>query len=386
MKYIKWLVIILALVVGVWSVQEKHSAQNDLVTAWNETCTDPSNGNRTTCFKKALTQTVGTYGVDAAFEGIAALYDEDSSFGGLCHDFTHLLGQQAYKEFQTDHALRVSTKTAYCAFGFYHGFMETLLSSGGSIEEARKLCALVRDQLGDEAPNAVLACYHGVGHGSVDSHNPTNWGNERALIAPALALCRQFAKEREQLKLCGTGVFDSLALEYYNYENNFSMRKDDPLWICREQEEVFTEACYMDMMPAMLWMGNYDLAEAAPLVARYAEEGYRALAIKELANGSIRQIVGKKDPVSYLAVCRKLSADLTLPCVAGLGAGVMQFGRLDMEYADGLAFCGRDELVPAEKDACFASVFSYVQGRYSQKKASRICDESPSEYQKYCKG
>lgn len=382
----KWLVIILGVVV-LWLVQEKHTAQNDLVAAWNETCTIPSNGDRTTCFKKALAQTLGRYGVDAAFEGIAALYDEDSSFGGLCHDFTHLLGQKAYKEFQTNHALRVSTKTAYCAFGFYHGFMETLLSSGGSIKDAHKLCALVQKQLGDEAPNAVAACYHGVGHGSVDIHNPIHKGNEQSLIGPALEVCRQFTDERERLKLCGTGVFDSLALAYYNKEEGFVMRPGDPLWICREQQEkVFKEACYMDMMPAMLWMGNYDLAQAAPLVARYAEENYRALAIKELANGSIRQMVGKKDPVSYLAVCRKLSADLTLPCVAGLGAGVMQFGRLDMEYVDGLAFCARDELLPAETDACFASVFSYVQGRYSQKKAIRICEESPPEYQKYCKG
>ena len=373
----------LLLSAGAWFFQSAVFVRS-VTTRWLASCVAAQAEEKTTCIRHAIERALGYFGPDAALDALADSVDRDPSFGSSCHDFTHLIGKESYRQYIATESLAISKKTAYCSFGFYHGFMETLLSLGGTIEDARGLCALVDAQLGAEIPNAVAACYHGIGHGSVDIHNPSHRGNEHALIDPALSVCQSFAKDMEQLKICSTGVFDSLSLGYYNQENGLVMRQSDPLWLCRQQEGIVKEACYLDMMPAMLWLGEYDLAKAAPLVAAHTEAAYRSLAIKTVADGSIRHILGKKDPGEYLAVCRRLDASLQSSCVAGLGSGIMQFGKPEVEYADALAFCARDALTAPEQDACYQSVLSYVQGRYSQTKVQSICADVAEPYRKHC--
>jgi hypothetical protein len=337
------------------------------------------------CWREQILGSLKRDGVAAAFDTLAVFYESDKTFASPCHDYTHRIGQTAYELFLASKSFEVTDKTAYCSFGFYHGFMESLLSRGGSIQEAQKFCTYIDEELKSRVPSIRFSCYHGIGHGSVDVHNTAFWGDEEGLTKEPLILCHQFATNDEQLKICSTGVFDSISTAYYNDQNGLVMREDDPLWLCKRQTEpIVAEACYMDMMPAMLWFAKYDIPKAIELTVRFTDAPYVKAALQELVSGSIRHV---RDPVGVdrsIAACRRLADDLRLLCVSALGSGFMQFGPPEREYEEALAFCGSSTLAADEKDACFASVLSYVSDRYPSKKAQQICTTVGEPYRKYC--
>eukprot|EP00923_Selenidium_pygospionis_P025169 GHVN01044337.1.p4 GENE.GHVN01044337.1~~GHVN01044337.1.p4 ORF type:complete len:101 (+),score=5.81 GHVN01044337.1:571-873(+) len=81
-----------------------------------------------------------------------------------------------------------------CGYGFYHGFMETLLLTSGDVEEARAFCRYADEQLRGQASAASTACYHGTGHGAVDGGDTRAWGDVDAIMEPGFALCDQVAE------------------------------------------------------------------------------------------------------------------------------------------------------------------------------------------------
>src|SRR5205814_2258115 len=126
----------------------------------------------------------------------------------------------------------------------YHGFTETLVAEKGDVaKQGREFCAYVDRELGSALPGILNQCYHGFGHGSVDIHNESIWGNERAMIEPAKRICKSVAGDSEKLFRCGTGAFDSISIGYFTHNYKLAMSKSDPFWLCREQkEEEFIEA------------------------------------------------------------------------------------------------------------------------------------------------
>jgi hypothetical protein len=162
------------------------------------------------------------------------------------------------------------------------------------------------------------------------------------------------------------------------------MKKDDPLWLCREQPDAYKESCYLDMMPAMIWLGDYDLPTAATLLFAHAEKQYVGVALRSLAEGSVRFVLGKRPVVEYVSYCRTLAAPHDHVCVSGLGTGVMQFGPPGAEYEEALAFCREDMLTVSERDMCMQDVLVYAKSRYGSKKVADICANIESEFQRYC--
>ncbi len=344
----------------------------------------PSNRDQAACWKSAITHTLTSGGIDAALDLIAKFYDAYPEFAAPCHDYTHVVGRAAYDQFAKTKTVPINERTAFCSFGFYHGFMETLLAKRGDIKEARTFCEYVDKKLKNKVNNARLACYHGIGHGSTDTHNPLYQGDERAVIAPALKKCEEFAQTSEQLKLCTTGIFDSIAIAYYNRANGMEMKLDDPLWLCHEQPEKYKESCYLDMMTAISWLGNHQLEKSAPYISEHVEPAYTSIAMQTLADDSVRFVIGKGDPVEYIDVCRKQREDLYMPCIRGLASGMMQFGKPGEEYKRALSFCKSNAMKEIEQSACTDSVFSFAQQRYPEEKISSICELNSRGYEKYC--
>ena len=344
----------------------------------------PSNTTQAACWKNAITRTLASGGIDAALDLIAKFYDASPEFAAPCHDYTHVVGRAAYDQFAKAKTVPINERTAFCSFGFYHGFMETLLAKRGDIKEARVFCEYVDEKLKNKVNNARLACYHGIGHGSTDTHNPLYKSDERAVVKPALERCEAFAQTQEQLKMCATGIFDSIAIAYYNRANGMEMKLDDPLWLCREQPEKYKESCYLDMMTAISWLGNHQLEKSALYISKYVEPAYTAIAMQTLADDSVRFVIGKGDPVGYVEVCRKQREDLYMPCIRGLASGMMQFGKPGEEYKRALSFCQSNTLEASEQSACTDTVFSFAQQRYPKEKISSLCESNAREYKQYC--
>lgn len=312
---------------------------------------------------------------------------KDKRFVDTCHDVTHKIGLRAYELFARGKPFDLNEKTAYCSFGFYHGFMETLVIRSGDPTQARAFCVEVGKKLKDKIPDAYYACFHGIGHGWANIHEPKNWGDEHKIVDPALALCEQVVdpNDPEQLLRCATGVFDSLSLAYYNGLAGVKMRANDPMWICREQPEKYKGACYRDLMPAILWMAEYDLEKGAALVERFAESTYAPIAMMTIADNSVRFIPDQAPAATKIPVCRKRRKDLVASCITGLGHGAVQFGGVvDREYESGFSYCANSALTSDEQNECYLNVIDFAKQRYSKDTYTTICSVVPEYLRERC--
>ncbi|MCH7883378.1 hypothetical protein IIA95_03105 [Patescibacteria group bacterium] len=321
-------------------------------------------------------------GLEAAFDRFIYLYNTEPRFSAYCHDISHTLGEAAYEIFSQKKDLTLTNKTIYCGFGFFHGFMETLVTITGDPLSAREFCSYVKEQVG---ANAEGACYHGIGHGFAATFEETANGDEWSVVNPTIEFCENIAKTKEQLFRCATGAFDSIAIYYYNNLYGFSINEEDPLWFCREQTAKYKKACYLEMMTALLWFAEYDLLKSIHLAKKHVEKDYLPISIQALADNNTRYIINNPDFENIIYTCQALGENLRASCIQGLANGLMQFGEPENEYVKALTFCGNAMLTEEEKQTCFKRVLDYSQQLYSRKKYSKICESLEDGYKKPCK-
>lgn len=352
-------------------------------------CQDGQESQKISCWQEHIERVVASNGVGDALNIVAYLNEYDITFAEQCHDFMHLVGYRAYRKYASDKTVDVNDKTAYCSFGFYHGFMEVLVGQNNDPAMAREYCVAIGEKLGDTVPDAQYACFHGIGHGWTEVHDTRYWGDQEGISEISLALCADVSdpSDPEQLYRCATGVFDSIALAIYN--NNYGMKLDydDPLWLCRKQtNEVYKRACYSDMMPAIVWMAEYELPKAVAIVEKHAEPQYAAHAMRTVVDDSMRFVIyGGGDAREMIAVCRRRKTDdLVAACIDGVSAGVLQWSPIQTQFDQVLQFCGLDELKDDEQQRCYESVVRYARQVFAENKARQICERIPPSNQKIC--
>lgn len=347
-------------------------------------CNALAYSDKITCWKNYIDKTLSLGKLDEAMGIVASLYNSEPEFIPNCHDFTHAIGKAAYERFAKGEDFKVGGETSYCAYGFYHGFMENLVSRSGDPASAREFCKKVDAELSQINSGAKLACYHGIGHGWTNVHDEKLYGNERGMVTPAIVLCEEVTQDPEELKICATGVFDSISIGYYNQKYGLKIKKDDPYWLCREQKDKYKTACYMDLTPAILWLGGQRLTEAMKYISK-VEPPYRDTFVLTVSEDSVRFII--KDNLKIedqVAVCRSLGHTQHLICIQGLVAGYMQFGTPGSEESNGLNFCERSFLTSDEKDSCFQKLSINVRISYSADRNHSFCAKVPEVYKKYC--
>lgn len=353
--------------------------QNDSISCANL----PDRSSKIICWNKLIERSLETKGLDKSMELVAKLYEEEAEFSPVCHDFVHLIGKKAYKLFSADKNFQISSKTSYCAYGFYHGFMENMVSERGDVSLAKDFCIYVDKQLSKITPNARLACFHGIGHGWTNTHDPKYWGDEKAMVYPALSLCEKVTQDPEELAICATGVFDSISIGYYNQSNGLKINKKNPYWLCQEQEEKYKRSCYMDLAPAILWLGDYRLDNSLSYLGG-VESNYKNLEIETLAEGSVRFLLANHwDLSESIETCRRLGKSQNLICIGGLGAGFLQFGPPGKEGESAIGFCNSSLLNQAEKNSCFEKILKNMRGALALNKYQEIC-RGLNGYQQYC--
>jgi hypothetical protein len=326
-------------------------------------------------------------GLDASFDVLSRLYNEEPSFSAFCHDITHRIGEAAYFLFSRNENFAVTPKTAYCSYGFYHGFMESLLSRTGDLKKTREFCEYVDKQLADKAPDATLQCYHGIGHGAADiivAKERSTWGNERKMVGPALKICEETARTQTQMSRCATGVYNAIAVFYTTNQYQLSMNKNDPLWLCHEQPEKYKAECYLSMNTALLAFTGLDFSKAARYIEDIAEDDHAMRAILNLAAPMGTKNMNVKDHTEQITACRSLQERLRNPCIQGYAFGFLEHGEPGVEYIKPLNFCEQDVLREDEQVSCFEYIFSYLRLWYPREKATRICETFEGERRDFC--
>jgi len=337
----------------------------------------------------AIQSTTRSGGVRVAFELFDKLFNTEPNFAENCHSYTHIIGEEAYKNFGTGENLDLTPQIAYCSYGFFHGFMETMLHFEGNLQNARNFCLNVDKKLGEDL-YTLGPCFHGIGHGVADSTNKTIRGQEDvfALVFEGLRLCEDVGQTKREIKLCGTGVFNALAIMYLNPEQyGLAFNPQDPYQFCREQKvsSYFREACYEDfkIIPMSLESNNFE--KAARYVEEIKEDQYAVAAMDTVASFTTYYLLRDiKDRENAIKSCYSLQERLWASCIAGLGAGFLGQATPEKEYVMALEVCNSSLVQEKERVACYERVGRLINLRYPKQKAHAICNTVEEKYRRYC--
>lgn len=328
-----------------------------------------------------LVEKAGSESVEAGFDMLAAVYVRDQEFANSCHGTTHTLGEFAYEDFAADTDFALSPKTAYCGFGFFHGFMEALLAENGDIAEARRFCDWADGDLQDATAGVSFACYHGIGHGIIDGSDPETWGDADAFIASGLALCDTLGDNLEHKTRCASGVFNSLGVAYFEPKYRLPITKDDPYAVCRAQTlEYQKKACY-DQMNSYVVPATQSFAEALSVAAATPEKEYRQLAVATVAGLAANQTLAKgTDAASDLRACGELAVELRETCARGFANGLIEFGLPGKEFDIALAACAASGDLAK---SCFEGLSHAAHDRVNRETQEKVCAAMHTRDEKY---
>ncbi|MDP3794447.1 MAG: hypothetical protein Q8R13_00765 [bacterium] len=368
---------------GVITVREEEQ----LLTAGNaENPCNSSSDPSTQCWGYRIDSALNNQGLDAAFDVFAKAYLKDAGFASNCHGFTHKLGEAAYALFSKNQEVPLTPKTSYCGFGFYHGFLEALMARTGSVRGAKEFCAYAKRAFASENSDAEGACFHGIGHGVVDGSDPGSWGDVEAFIAPGLKICTQVADPDYFIDRCASGVFNSLAILYFDPKYKLALNEDDPFWICRKQDaHYFKKPCYEEMNTLIFKLGQNDVLQSTRFVEEIKDDVYARLAMVSLAAYAAFFIQDQDAAFSKsIDACRRIQKRLQTSCIVGFAAGLIEHGSPSNEGNAALQLCGSKKLLPDEQDACFGRVIPYLAVVTGKEKMQEICQTIDVKYKKYC--
>lgn len=325
------------------------------------------------CFGELVVEEANGEGIPQAFDTLATLYERDREFANYCHGNTHELGEIAYKLWKDGKDFGLSTKTSYCGFGFFHGFLEALLLETGDLVEARAFCDDLDGKLSETVSGVAVACYHGIGHGVIDGTDPTKWGNDELFIGDGLSLCERLSDEEEHKKLCASGVFNALAVAYRDPKFKLSISRADPFKICRTMNKSYNrEMCY-DQMNSYLIETSSGFGESLALAAASAEPDYKETAVRGVASYRAQSALAEPGNLAdVIRECNALSTDaLRDTCAQGFAAGLIEFGKPGEEYVAPVAACAA---TGERAEACFRGITFAVKDRLTSDLQMKLCE------------
>lgn len=357
--------------------------------------TDCSKEKTQQCYEKLMRETVKDKGIAAALDLITKFAQTDPGFGADCHGYVHIIGNEAYYRYANHQDFELTPATALCGYGFYHGFMETLLQTTGDVQEARDFCTYVGQKLAGKAADAATACYHGTGHGAMDGSDPTAWGDVDKMMTPAFKLCDKIASNTLQLYLCDTGVFNATEILSTDPKYGIGDIRKEPYTFCNKQPLERLEGCYSNMLPPILENANNDFQKAADYINANMQHGDATAidghTINQLVTIGLMfeymRIHGQEPDYAERAIafCRRQPEDDHMACIEGLSGGFIKYGTPGVEYVRNLQFCANTMLTDEERDHCYAYTLPRMSGRYDKETTQKICAQVPENYRdKYC--
>ncbi len=347
------------------------------------------------CWEKMMIDTLERDGVEAALNQVLYLSETEPLFLNDCHGYGHLIGEKAYKLYVEQDNFDLTPATALCGYGFYHGFMETLLLTTGNVEEAREFCMVVDEKLRGKASAAATACFHGTGHGAIDGSDPTTWGDPDAMMAPGFKVCGMLAQNELETYLCETGVFNAIELLAMDPKYKISELRQHPFELCNRQILSRREACYSNMIPVILDFTDNDFTKAMEYINTHMIDHQEIAIDGHTINDMVTlglmfeyiRIYGEDPQYAQkgIELCRSFPEEDRLPCIEGLSGGHMKYGEPGVEYIQNLTFCALPELTSDERESCYSYTLPRMGNRYDSETTKMICDQVPAVYRdKYC--
>lgn len=336
------------------------------------------------CFDRLVRATVEEKGVDAAYQIFQDAY-EKGDLPRTCHWTAHQIGEAAYDLFKGGGDFSATDATAYCGYGFYHGFLEGLLRENPDPGYALSFCTKIEEKLGTMG---LWNCYHGIGHGfTEDPPPPETEGNFNAMIKPGVEMCEfLFGGKFSDLNLCLTGVFTVPAGFAEKGEYGLSVTKDTIFKYCAGQPYRYLKACYGEFAPKLDTMLEWDVRNLAPIVAAMSDEKLKRLVTWVVPSVMIARDIQASDFSQYINGCREaFSGRLRQICWGGTILGFFTHGEPEKQYEKVFMFCNSGAWKSeAEKTFCWGEGLREMRTQYSTEKVAAICVDVPARYQPLC--
>ncbi len=329
-----------------------------------------------TCWQEQIVSTLKKDGAEEAFAVFSQLYANEDRFRVVCHDMAHLIGEEAYSEFAKGADFSLTNATSYCGYGFYHGFMETLLVTTGDMAAARNFCDYVDEQLQAYGSAATQACYHGVGHGFTDGSDPRAWGDPGRVTATALRMCEEIATNYKDKYLCGTGVYNGLAIAFDEGLYDLSVTPETVFSTCAEVvDKDFKLACYEQMNTLAVSEAQYHAGTLFKMISEIEDKEYVGLTLQSavgvLAHAN-RSDVGLLE--NLLSECLTVFESEQVMCLSGVVGGLIEFGTPGREHIEAADLCQLDSLNSVQQTQCFQSVVGFARTSKGELVAREVCD------------
>lgn len=365
---------------GTIIVLDNNESQNKITLASVSICESVETGKKQQCWDELLEQTVKQKGLDAAFELFTRLYQTDPDIPKACHGWSHILGKAAYELFRNNKDFILKKETAYCGYGFFHGFIEKLLQETGDVKATREFCNYASKQLKDAAPGVYRNCLHGIGHGSVEIDNPKIWGNFQAMLDKGLKTCESALNDKGELQECYDGAFNAMQQNAYHREYKLSIDRDDLFKYCRTQKEQYLDPCYYEFTGLIGDVTKHDFKKAASLILKdISGRSFAPRIIMKLSADFFQDDIALSDYTKNVLDCRSLSDNLIERCFEGILLGFIAHGEPDRQYVKGLEFCNYSILSDKERETCY----QWILGQ-SVKNDSPVCHSVEEKYRHYC--
>lgn len=343
-------------------------------------------GGKVQCWQNEIFFALAQGGVDGAYGAVAELFTTDPEFRESCHSIAHNIGLASYQFYAKNKDFIISPKAAVCAGGFYHGFMEGYIGATGDTTGAGRVCDDIGEAVGVVSPSARLQCYHGIGHGAVETTiaSTGSFGSQYAFIESALALCEQASAGVDERYRCVSGVYNGIANFYINSAYGLSVEKENPLLLCATQKDIYKEACYGNMNSVVLWSADNNFTKAAASVLALPDNNHRARALWYLASLYATEHLSDTSFEEVVNECHHLQVEFRGDCIRGFAEGLLEHGNPGVEYKQMLTFCREPLLSNAERAECLNATLSTLESWYGKEKAKDICSSLEEDERTYC--
>jgi hypothetical protein len=226
------------------------------------------------CHQERYRKLVQDSGVEEAFAGLKADYEENDFVKSNCHQMTHVIGRAAGERYG-DIPATYSRGDNFCGSGYYHGAIEAVVARVGPekiVEEADTICAELRE--GENRSGHHYGCAHGLGHGFMAVLE-----ND---LFESLKACGALTDEWEDVR-CSGGVFMENLMQDRPGRPSKYLKADQPLYPCGEVEDKYKPTCYGRQTSYVLETQGNDFARVFEICAT-AEADHRSVCYYGLGN------------------------------------------------------------------------------------------------------
>ncbi|MBI3342242.1 hypothetical protein HY024_03920 [Candidatus Curtissbacteria bacterium] len=309
--------------------------------------------------------------VDEAVILIRHLTATDPTFSASCHSYAHKMGWEIYDLYKTTGKIDIGGDISFCNWGLVHGFLEQSVARGAETKKAvQDFCKKVVVTGNVSIRGMIANCFHGVGHGVVNNHDPRVLGKPEEFVKPALITCGAVSENDIQRKMCAygvfMGVFDFMATGQYQ----LSVDKNDPLGICEQQDEIDKSACYFQSYPVISVIAGHSFLKLKTIVSTIGNPVYAHQALQSTVSTKIFSNLNTNEIIEG---CQSLGLDYSVWCMRGIALTYMGDDKYGQEYMNAFSFCNNLLMTISEKLGCEDVILTEAKSKYPQPKFASIC-------------